>query len=38
MLCPVVDLASVEDRQNAVQLLMSSPDHALALKNIVKKV
>ncbi|GAX82061.1 hypothetical protein CEUSTIGMA_g9489.t1 [Chlamydomonas eustigma] len=38
MLCPVVNLASVADRQNAVQLLMNSPDKALILKNVVKKI
>ncbi len=38
MLRPVVNLAVITDRQDAVELLMTSPDIAGALKAVLKKV
>ena len=38
MLRPVVNLAVVADRQDAVELLMNSPDLASAFKDVLKKV
>ena len=38
MLRPVVNLAVVTDRQDAVQLLMNAPDVVAAFKDVLKKV
>ena len=38
MLRPVVNLAVVADRQDAVELLMNAPDVAAAFKDVLKKV
>lgn len=38
MLRPVADLATIQDRQDTVQLLMDARDVAAALQGILKKV